>query len=56
MNSEVVKNFRLEIRKEEPQKIGQTIFQTYIFECRNCQTEIKRTEPYRRKANRSDKT
>ena len=45
MNSEVVKNFRLEIRKEEPQKIGQTIFQTYIFECRNCQTEIKRTEP-----------
>ena len=45
MNSEVVKNFKLEIKKEEPQNIGQTVFETYTFECRNCQTKINKNQP-----------
>ncbi len=41
MNSEVIKNFKLEITKEEPEDSGQTDSEIYIFECKNCQKKIK---------------
>ena len=42
MNSEVVKNFTLEIRKKEPEEIGQNVSRVSIFQCRNCQKEFPR--------------
>jgi hypothetical protein len=40
MNSEVVKNFILEIRKKEPKEIGQNVSRISVFQCRNCQKEF----------------
>ena len=42
MNSEVIKNFTLEIRKNEPEEIGQDVSREYVFQCRNCQQEFPR--------------
>ena len=42
MNSEVVKNFILEIRKKEPEEIGQNVSRVSVFQCRNCQKEFPR--------------
>ena len=44
MNSEVIKNFTLEIKKEEneSEEIGQDVSREYVFQCRNCQQEFPR--------------
>ena len=44
MNSEVIKNFILEIKKEEneSEEIGQDVSREYVFQCRNCQQEFPR--------------
>ncbi len=44
MNSEVIKNFILEIKKEkEFEEIGQQdVSREYVFQCRNCQQEFPR--------------
>ena len=44
MNSEVIKNFILEIKKEEKEseEIGQNVSREYVFQCRNCQQEFPR--------------
>ena len=44
MNSEVIKNFILEIKKEnEAEEIGQQdVSREYVFQCRNCQQEFPR--------------
>ena len=42
MNSEVVKNFTLEITKKESEEIGQNVSKGYVFQCRNCQQEFPR--------------
>ena len=44
MNSEVIKNFILEIKKEkESEEIGQQdVSREYVFQCRNCQQEFPR--------------
>ena len=46
MNSEVIKNFTLEIKKEnESEEIGQDVSREYVFQCRNCQQEFPRATP-----------
>jgi hypothetical protein len=40
MNSEVIKNFILEIRKKESEEIAQNVSREYVFQCRNCQKEF----------------
>lgn len=47
MNSEVVKNFKLEIRKGDSSDTGQTASETYVFECKNCQKKLKIEESVR---------
>ena len=44
MNSEVIKNFILEIKKENAaEEIGQQdVSREYVFQCRNCQQEFPR--------------
>ena len=42
MKSEVIKNFTLEIRKNDPEEIGQDVSREYVFQCRNCQQEFPR--------------
>ena len=43
MNSEIIKNFTLEIKKEkESEEIGQDVSRVYVFQCRNCQQEFLR--------------
>ena len=43
MNSEVIKNFILEIKKEkESEEIGQDVSREYVFQYRNCQQEFPR--------------
>ena len=46
MNSEVIKNFTLEIKKEkESEEIGHDVPREYVFQCRNCQQEFPRVSP-----------
>ena len=42
MNSEVVENSKLEIRKEESKNKEQTTFEIYTSECMNCQKQIQK--------------
>ena len=42
MNSEVIKNFTLEIRKKESEETRQDVFREHVFQCRNCQQEFPR--------------
>jgi hypothetical protein len=44
MNSEVIKNFRLEIQTYTPEEIGQSKYKEYLFICRNCQAQSRRLE------------
>jgi hypothetical protein len=46
MNSEVVKNFKLERRKEHLDT-GKAASEVYIFKCRNCQKQINIEESIR---------
>jgi|GEM_PF-2547633 len=39
MNSEVIKNFQLEIKTHKPEEIGQSTYREYLFICTNCQEE-----------------
>ncbi len=40
MNSEVVKNFTLEIKTQEPKEFGNVTDREYLFTCRNCSKEF----------------
>jgi len=41
MNTEVIKNFTLQIKTYEGNGIGESISKSYIFTCRNCQKEFR---------------
>jgi hypothetical protein len=41
MNTEVIKNFRLEIKKYSPKEIDEFKSEEYIFSCRNCQEKFR---------------
>ena len=40
MNSEVIKNFILEIKTHKPKEIGHIAYREYLFTCRNCSKEL----------------
>jgi hypothetical protein len=40
MNSEVVKNFTLEIKIHESKEFGDVAYREYLFTCRNCSKEF----------------
>lgn len=41
MNSEVVKNFTLEIKTHKPKEFGDIAYREQLFTCRNCSKELR---------------